>query len=812
MKSPSEKVMPVILTAILTISITFTVLPIKAQTTEMQIDTTAYLSFRPNPIGLGQPLLINIWITPATHVARNLGNYTVIITKPDGSKDLIGPIDSFKGDATAWLEYIPDQVGSWKIKFEFLGWHFPEEYVAATMFSAAGTLDAAYYKPSSSPERELIVQQEQVISWPPSELPTDYWTRPVSPENREWASILGNYPYHGRMSNPPAGTNSFASNYRFTPYVQGPTTAHVVWKRLGALSGIIGGDLGPQLIGSGEGTYAGTPNVIFQGRCYQSIRGPGGTDVLRCYDLRTGEIFWEITNPLPGSTSFFGYSPGALTGITVSKGMEVVPGAVHSAVGQSVALIYVGSRLLKLDPYTGAVTLNVTGMSGTYYCDPYVLSVQDLGATAGANRYRLINWTTSGSSTDFKSRIISNISWPFSSLGVCDYEAAIAVYASPITPSGLGAWYGSVIAAASLETGALLWNITDTDTIYSTSTGVADHGKFAICMYDRHWNCYDLRSGKKLWKSELAGYPWGWAWAYSVASAYGKIYGLAYDGVYAFDWDTGKIVWQFKATTPYQFETPYVDENGAGVYSFMSSAIIADGKIYVGNGEHSPTSPITRGWRLFCINATTGEGIWNITGGMTAGAIADGYLTADNRYDGYMYVFGKGKSSVTIEAPKTAIQLGQTVMITGSVLDMSPAQAGRACVAKESMTEWMEYLHMQKSIPGSVKGVSVSLDALDPNGNFEHIGDVVTDGLTGTFGFMWTPKIAGQYKVTATFMGDESYSSSFATTYVGVVEAQSTATPEPLQLPPDNTVLLYGILVAVIIAIIIGLVALIRKR
>ncbi len=36
-----------------------------------------------------------------------------------------------------------------------------------------------------------------VASWPPSAIPTDYWIRPVSPDNREWWTISGNYPWNG---------------------------------------------------------------------------------------------------------------------------------------------------------------------------------------------------------------------------------------------------------------------------------------------------------------------------------------------------------------------------------------------------------------------------------------------------------------------------------------------------------------------------------------------------------------------------------------------------------------------------------------
>ena len=42
---------------------------------------------------------------------------------------------------------------------------------------------------------------------------------------------------------------------------------------------------------------AGTPSIIYAGRCYQSItksfdNGSIGT-VLQCYDLKTGYVYWE---------------------------------------------------------------------------------------------------------------------------------------------------------------------------------------------------------------------------------------------------------------------------------------------------------------------------------------------------------------------------------------------------------------------------------------------------------------------------------------------------------------------------------------
>ena len=48
-------------------------------TPEYVVDTTAHLSFRPNQVGVNQPILVNIWTSPATHGARYHTGYKVTI-------------------------------------------------------------------------------------------------------------------------------------------------------------------------------------------------------------------------------------------------------------------------------------------------------------------------------------------------------------------------------------------------------------------------------------------------------------------------------------------------------------------------------------------------------------------------------------------------------------------------------------------------------------------------------------------------------------------------------------------------------------
>ena len=335
-------------------------------------------------------------------------------------------------------------------------------------------------------------------------------------------------------------------------------------------------------------------------------------------------------------------------------------------------------------------------------------------------------------------------------------------------------------------------------------------------MLNGNYEAYDLQTGAQSWTSTTMDYPWGESSfsAYAVQSAYGLLYRETYDGVYAFNWDDGTIAWHYVATAP-PFETPYTYQGNVSCYSFDAGGIVADGKLYTYTTEHTPSQPITRGWTINCINATSGQGIWNMIGAISPGQVSDGYLTASNSYDGYTYVFGKGQSATTISVPQTQITVGQKAVISGSVLDQSPAQPGTPCVSDDSMSAWMNHLYAQQQIPANVNGVPVSIDAIDPNGNAVHIGDTATD-ISGTYGFTWSPTMSGDYKISATFMGSNSYGSSFAQTYATVIDAP-TATATTSQSPQSNSTqpmeLYFAIsTIAIILAIAIVGVLLLKRR
>jgi hypothetical protein len=139
-------------------------------------------------------------------------------------------------------------------------------------------------------------------------------------------------------------------------------------------------------------------------------------------------VYWEQTG-ITQAPTFIEYTVSTTTA-AISAG----------AVTESLVYLSVSSntfRLIKYNPVTGAATTNISlpvngTISGvTYYKNGYVLSIQNLGNTTAPN-YRLINWTTLGTSTNFASRIISNVSWPVSTAPggqgfSADYNTGVAV-------------------------------------------------------------------------------------------------------------------------------------------------------------------------------------------------------------------------------------------------------------------------------------------------------------------------------------------------------------------------------------------------
>jgi hypothetical protein len=181
---------------------------------------------------------------------------------------------------------------------------------------------------------------------------------------------------------------------------------------------------------------------------------------------------------------------------------------------------------------------------------------------------------------------------------------------------------------------------------------------------------------------------------------------------------------------------------------------------------------------------------------------------------------------LTVEAPKTSDELGRSLVIDGTVMDISAGtkqntQAadfpnGVPVSSDASMKDWMGYVYQQKPLPSNFTGVEVTVDVLDSNGNYRNIGTAQTDQ-TGMYSLTWKPDIAGSYKVVATFHGTNGYWPSYSETSFVVDPAAPTASPiatAPSNLATTSDLVLYlaaGVIAIIIAIAIVGLL-LLRKK
>jgi outer membrane protein assembly factor BamB len=343
------------------------------------------------------------------------------------------------------------------------------------------------------------------------------------------------------------------------------------------------------------------------------------------------------------------------------------------------------------------------------------------------------------------------------------------------------------------------------------------------------WVGYSMTNGERLWTTESQG-PFDYYGQpyYPILGgqiAYGKLYSSAYEGtVYCYDMATGELLWTYG-------NGGEGNSTKSGFYTAMGNypafvAAVGDGKIYTVTTEHTVSTPIYKGARTHCINATDGTEIWTLSAytssfSLIGYAIADGYANYLNGYNQQIYTVGKGPSATTVTAsPKVSVH-GSSVLVEGMVIDTAAGttqdeQAARfpngvPAVSDESMSDWMEYVYMQRPRPADVVGVEVVLTVLDPNNNYYEVGRTTSDA-DGLFHCAFTPEVPGEYTIIATFEGSEGYWPSHAATAINVEEAPAaTPAPTPTPAPMTDTYVL-GTGIAIIIAIAIVAFLLLRKR
>jgi outer membrane protein assembly factor BamB len=796
----------------------------KAQEETGTMKTYAYIGATPNPIGVGQEVLVHVGITQQqANVRMGWEGLTVTVTSPDGKTETLGP---FKTDATGGTGtiYVPTMAGNYTLQT-----HFPQQTTTMGiggfygLYIPAGTVMQA----SDSEKITLTVQEAPRVYWPGIPLPTEYWTRPIDAQFREWSPIAGSW-----LSNP---SNLFA------PYNDdAPDTAHVLWKKPFTTGGLAGGDMGVQGMDCGDAYEGKFPNrFILMGKLYYTVGPYEYPRLIHCVDLHTGEELWAKV---------------FLDNRTISFGQLLYWDSYNYHAVFEYLWVTVGSHWYGFDAFTGELMSeytdvpsgsNIVGEKGEIYRYSISLSQGTMtlwnqsamvsleGSWGSANDHRVDSRALNASAEPRYSRAIAlNFTFPTGLPGsVRQVKLGDRVVGSSITNEEVETW------AFSLEPGRegdmlfdKTWQTpnewkTGNLTIGFTAVSI-DEGLLTIGVKEqrRHYG-FSTETGDYLWVTEPEHYLDIYNYGRYSYIAYGEFFSVGMSGIInAYDVKTGERLWQYAATDPYT-EILWSDNWP------MRPLFITDGKIYLGHEEHSVVDPKPRGAPFICLNATTGEEIWRVDGLFRqtfwggAAIIGDSIIATQDTYSQQVFAIGKGPSATSVSIQDDVVTDGDSVLVKGIVTDVSPGttDAGLAmrfpngvpAVSDANMSDWMLYVYKQFPRPADVVGVEVVLSVIDPNSNVYEVGRATSDA-SGVFSCVFTPLVPGKYTVIASFEGSGAYYGSFAETAVNVEEAP-TATPAPTPTPASVADLYFvpavsGIIVAIIIVGALLTLLLLRRR
>ncbi len=819
------KVSTIILLTVLALSSILTIFPmINAQQTQK---TYPYINAIPNPVQVNQPVLFHIGISAqltSTHMGWE--GLSITIQRPDGQTETISDITTDATGGTG-VPYTPTMVG---------------KYIVKGYFPAQGRMLA-----SETDELELIVQEEPLTYWPGVSLPTEYWTRPINAQFYEWKEISGDWLR-------PAGSYVMPPRPKYhSGNADAPEAAHILWTKPYTQGGLASVELGNVQYEMGDAyelKFMGS--VIMSGVLYYNRYEWEGSDPdldqdVVAVDLKTGEELW-VKNWNNERLAF------GQTFFWDSYNYHGVFGYLWTDTGES-GFAEAGSGTWKAyDPLTGRWEYTMTNVPGGWNLyGPkgeiyrYVVNTRS-GTLSLWNSSRVVSnegsWRPQGNTYDATRGIEWTVDIPTGLPGaVCSYHLFDKIVGS--TSGGIFGGTSPDITNWAIDVspgneGSMVFEKTvtlpESGTTLVYSDTITENDVLIVSSKETiTYHAFSLTNGTLLWTTEPEGYLAFYDKWYGPAYGYGKFFTGRVSGVVTcYDLETGEVEWTYDVRDKYSEMT--WGNNFHITYHFL-----ADGKICLSYAEHSPINPIPRGGPLVVLDVENGTVLWQLSwvnnwwGGHVM--IGDSTMVGLNGYDNRLYAIGKGPSATTVSIQNDVISFGSSVMIKGTVMDVSPGTEeaalqlrfpnGLPAVADESMTDWMQYVYMQFPRPEDVEGVKVFLKIQDPNGDW-YSATVTTDE-NGAFSHMWTPAIAGEYQVTAMFEGSKSYYASQATTAFGVDEApaaehvpsaqeiaattvnQMPAYPAIPEMPAYLTIDLVILIIAVIV-LVIGLLAYMTLR
>jgi len=810
------KLSTIALILVLTISAIIIVLPTVGAQDPARRVAYPYIGASPNPIGVGQQVLLHVGITQQLpSVNYGWDGLTISVIDPEGIESTLGP---YRTDATGGTGdiFMPTMVGEY-----ILQTHFPEQPTPAFFRSyMTGEIvpEGTIMEASDSEELVLVVQEEQRTYYPGQPLPSEYWTRPIDAQFREWNSIAGNW------------LTPMLRGLVVAPYNDdAPETAHILWAKPMQMGGLAGGvEFGPQGYECGdayEGLYA--DSVIIGGVLYYNAHKSGfPTQTVVAVDLHTGEELWN--KPLMDPD-------GNIDRLSFGQVFYWDSYNYHGVFPYLWTTS--GSTWYAFDPFDGSWVYGMEDVpSGTSLRGPkgeiYIATVNiedgwmtlwnsSRAVSAEGSWLRramgaIINATENG----FEWNITIPLGLPGS---VREVVLGDRVVGTQVTRTEVNSWAFSLKPG---QEGLLLFNNTWTAPAEWVTTNLdVSMGQLSL-EYDvftliipqlrQHYG-FSIETGQQIWGPTESQYYLD----FFVMGAFicdDKYISSCMGGtLYAYDITTGKLLWTYPSADPYT-EILWSDNWP------MRALMFTDGKLYITHSEHSSVDPKARGAPFVCLNVTTGEEIFRINGAFRGtewggnAIIGDSIIATQDTYDQRVYAIGKGPSATTVSIQNDVISLGSSALLNGMVTDESPGTKeyaltarfpnGVPAVSDVSMSDWMLYVYKQFERPEDATGVTVKLEAVDPNNKYVDIGTTKSDAY-GNYGFTFTPDVEGKYMIIATFEGSSSYYGSITTTYLTV----GPAAEEPeVKAETDYTPMFIGIIIAVIIAILIGLVNLFALR
>lgn len=924
----------ILLLTVSMISVLATLPTTKAHDPSWEFPTHAYIVAMPDPVGVGQSVVVYAWLDLTFGAAaRRLGetnsfagiyndyrfhNYQIVITAPDGTKTTQN--FDYIADTTSsqQFKFAPSQVGTYTFNFTFPGQAYAQYSHDPTSILVNDT-----YLPSSA-STTLTVQEDPI----PSEitgfpLPTEYWTRPIYSENSNWFTIASNWLGTG---NPQFWAENYFHNV-YVPDAVGSLTSHIMWTKEIQNGGTVGGNQFPDAPGVNYFEGSAYNNryrnpIIMDGFLYytEPVDFTGSeAGKTYCVDLQTGQIVWSSTqipslsfgyiynlwNPNQHGTyppilftSNFAQAFDAFTGYPLFNVTGVPSGSASMGPnGEILRYVFMNSGnatnpqwylsqwnssriwATVTNPWTG-LNINSPTLYNYSYTNGRTLSGADAAyanvpqavcsvpAGKDPNEPATNNYMIYANVVNQESSIYSydwNVSIPWLNVmnqqtltTLSDGTVAYGTGASnPVTV--IGAFSGDMLLcrngslpsigtsfyapswtpytyfAVNLDShrgavGSILWTKTynpPANNITVLFGGIDPTSRVFLEVYkeEMRYVGYSMDTGDKIWgpvEPQTAFDYYGNDFGGNLVAqlAYDKLYSVGFAGImYCRDAQTGELLWTYGNGG--EGNSTYAGFNGGyGAYPTYITAI-ANGVVYTETTEHTILNPIFKGSLARAINATDGTEIWTLSsytgggGSSTSYAVADGYSTWFNGYDNSIYVVGRGSSAITVEAPKAGLTFGNTVVLSGTVLDTSAGTEQTQQTAKfphgvpvssdASMADWMAYVYQQKPMPTDFTGVSVQLYVLDANGNYRAIGTAPTDE-NGYYTFSWKPDIPGDYRVYAQFAGNNGNWPSRAVTSFAVEPEGATLTDHPQQVTASDPILMPGIIAIIITIIAVGIV------